>query len=64
MPGPYLADHGIPVEPQGTLHASPAAAKTSALPTLRAALYAWEFSKPADRTQRPNVHVDGPLRPE
>lgn len=50
----YLADHGIPVEPQDLTHHR---CCNTRLPTSNG-LYAWEFERDGRRV---NVHVDGPF---
>jgi len=50
----YLADHGIPVEPQDLTHHRRCNIR---LPTS-SGLYAWEFERDGRRV---NVHVDGPF---
>jgi DNA-binding transcriptional LysR family regulator len=50
----YLADHGIPVEPQDLTHHRCCSIR---LPTS-SGLYAWEFERDGRRV---NVHVDGPF---
>jgi DNA-binding transcriptional LysR family regulator len=50
----YLADHGIPVEPQDLTHHRCCNIR---LPTS-GGLYAWEFERDGRRV---NVHVDGPF---
>jgi DNA-binding transcriptional LysR family regulator len=50
----YLADHGIPVEPQDLTHHRCCNIR---LPTS-SGLYAWEFERDGRRV---NVHVDGPF---
>jgi DNA-binding transcriptional LysR family regulator len=50
----YLADHGIPVEPQDLTHHRCCSIRLPA----SSGLYAWEFERDGRRV---NVHVDGPF---